>query len=102
MNRKQRGFNMGTIVRHFKGGVYRIEDFSRHTETGELLVNYRQMFPPYHLLSRPEPIFCSPVDKDRYPYSEQEYRFEKLSKDQAMEYEFEKALRKFDHEQEEE
>ena len=91
MNRKQRGFNVGTIVRHFKGGVYRIEDFSRHTETGDILVNYRQMYPPYYLFSRPEENFCSPVDKDRYPNPDQEYRFEKLTKDQALEYEYEKA-----------
>lgn len=96
MNRKQRGFNMGTIVRHFKGGVYRIEDFSRHSETGELMVNYRQMFPPYHLFSRPEANFCSPVDHDKYPDAEQEFRFEKLTKDQAMEYEYEKALRRME------
>ena len=85
MNRKTRKFFIGSIVKHFKGNIYRIEDFSRHTETGELLVNYRQMYPPYQLFSRPEAIFCSPVDKDKHPNAAQEYRFEKLTKAEAME-----------------
>lgn len=86
MNRKNRGFHIGSIVRHFKNPdrFYRIEDFSRHTETGEMLVNYRQMYPPYNLFSRPEAIFCSKVDKDKYPESEQEYRFELVRKESVM------------------
>lgn len=84
MNRKQRGFYLGTVVRHFKGHVYRIEDFARHTENGELLVIYRQLFPPYLLMARPEAIFCSRVDKDKYPDATQEFRFEKLSKAEAI------------------
>lgn len=84
MNRKQRGFNIGTVVRHFKGRTYRIEDFARHTENGELLVLYRQMFPPYLLMARPEAIFCSRVDSEKYPDATQEYRFEKLSKAEAL------------------
>ena len=84
MNRKQRGFNVGTVVRHFKGRVYRIEDFARHTENGELLVLYRQMFPPYLLMARPEAIFCSRVDREKHPDTTQEYRFVKLSKEEAM------------------
>ena len=85
MNRRDRRFHVGTIVRHFKGGLYRIEDFSRHTETGEMMVIYRQGCPPYQSFARPEPIFCSPVDKDKYPNATQEYRFEIISMQEAKE-----------------
>ncbi len=84
MNRKDRRFHIGTVVRHFKGGsLYRIEDFARNTETGELMVIYRQGFPPYMLFARPEAIFCSRVDKDKYPNAMQEWRFEAVTKEEA-------------------
>ena len=85
MTRKDRKFGIGTIVRHFKGKLYRIEDFARHTETGELLVIYRQLNPPYYCYARPEAMFCSEVDKDKYPEAMQIYRFEKVTKKEAME-----------------
>lgn len=84
MNRKSRGFRIGTVVRHFKGSLYRIEDFARHTETGELMVIYRQCFPPFMLLARPESIFCSRVDSEKYPLATQEWRFEAVTKVEAM------------------
>ena len=83
MNRKTRRFFVGSIVKHFKGKIYRIEDFARHTEDGDMLVIYRQMFPPYMLMARPEPIFCSRVDREKYPDAEQEFRFEKLTETDA-------------------
>lgn len=86
MDRKSRRFSIGTIVRHFKGGIYRIEDFARHTENNEMLVIYRQMTPPYYCYARPEEMFCSRVDRDKYPYVGQEFRFVKLSKEEAKEY----------------
>ena len=85
MNRYERGFSIGSIVRHFKGKVYRIEDFARHTETGELLVIYRQMYAPFYCFARPEEVFCSKIDKNKYPDEKQEYRFEKLSLKEARE-----------------
>ena len=84
MNRKSRKFGIGTIVRHFKGDLYRIEDFARHTETGELLVIYRQLYPPFYCYAKPEAMFCSKVDRDRYPNASQVYRFEKVTKMEAM------------------
>ena len=84
MNRKDRKFRIGTVVRHFKGGnLYRIEDFSRNTETGELMVIYRQGFPPFMSFARPEANFCSRVDKDKYPDATQEWRFEAVTKEEA-------------------
>lgn len=83
MNRKDRRFGMGTIVRHFKGKLYRIEGFARHTETAELLVVYRQLYPPFYSYAMPEARFCSPVDRDKYPTASQEFRFERVSKQEA-------------------
>jgi hypothetical protein len=85
MTRKERGFGTGSIVKHFKGGVYRIEDFARHTETNEFLVIYRQLSPPYYCYAMPERIFCSEVDHEKYPDAVQEYRFEKMTKQEALE-----------------
>ncbi len=86
MNRISRRFGIGTIVKHFKGGLYRIEDFARHTETNELLVIYRQLYPPFYTYARPEEMFCSKVDRERHPEANQEYRFEKVTKKEALEY----------------
>lgn len=84
MTRRERKFGIGTIVRHFKGGVYRIEDFARHTENDEMLVIYRQLYPPYYCYARPESMFCSRVDKEKYPDVDQEYRFEKITVKEAQ------------------
>ena len=84
MNRKDRRFGIGTIVRHFKGKLYRIEGFARHTETNEMMVFYRQMYPPFYSYVRPEADFCSKVDRDRHPEAAQEYRFERVTKKEAM------------------
>ncbi len=79
MNRKERHFFVGSIVKHFKGRLYRIEDFAKHTETGEMMVVYRQLYPPFYLFVRPEEMFCSEVDHEKYPNADQQYRFEKIS-----------------------
>lgn len=86
MNRRDRKFGIGTIVKHFKGGLYRIEDFARHTETEEVLVIFRELYPPFYCYARPEEMFCSKVDRDKYPDAGQEYRYEKLTKEEAKEY----------------
>lgn len=79
VNRKDRHFAIGTVVKHFKGKIYRIEDFAKNTETGEMMVVYRQMYPPFYLFVRPEEMFCSEVDHEKYPDVTQKYRMEKLS-----------------------
>ena len=78
MNRFDRDFNVGDIVVHFKGKMYRIEGFAKHTETGENLVIYRQLYPPFELYARPEKMFCSMVDKQKYPDSSYFYRMVKV------------------------
>lgn len=72
----ERGFKPGCTVRHFKGGLYRIDGTSLNTETNETMVIYTSLESPYDTYARPVKMFCSDVDRDKYPDAEQKYRFE--------------------------
>ena len=50
-------------------------DLATHTETGEYLVIYRSL-DTGKIWARPLEMFTSKVDKEKYPDSKQEYRFE--------------------------
>lgn len=70
----------GARYKHFKGGIYRVQAIANHTETGETLVVYRDMYGDENgerkFYARPYDMFTSKVDKDKYPEVTQEYRFE--------------------------
>ena len=71
----------GELYRHFKGGLYRIVTIAQHTETQEGLVVYRSEEDPSKVWARPVTLFCSPVDRVKYPDATQEMRFEKVTGD---------------------
>ena len=65
------------LYKHFKGGLYETINIAKHTETGEMLVIYREVSKDT-IYARPYDMFNSKVDKEKYPEVVQEYRFEDL------------------------
>lgn len=71
----------GQYYRHFKGGYYIIIGIGKHTETCEKMVVYKYVdwrpgAESELIWIRPYDDFVSKVDKEKYPDSEQEYRFQ--------------------------
>ncbi len=66
------------VYRHFKGGLYFVEDLAYDSETKEKVVVYRALYDDRKLWCRPEKMFLSDVDHDKYPLAGQKHRFEQI------------------------
>ncbi len=63
------------MYRHFKGKQYQIRCLAKHSETGEMMVVYQQMYEPFETYVRPLAMFMEEVDREKYPDAGQKYRF---------------------------
>lgn len=73
LKRTSRNVSPGQTWRHFKGGLIKIITVADHSESLEPFVIYKCESGTY---ARPLDMFLSEVDHDKYPDSEQQYRFE--------------------------
>ena len=67
---------IGRIYRHFKGDYCIVEDIVIHSESKDKMVLYRELYDDGKRYVRPLDMFISPVDREKYPDVEQEYRFQ--------------------------
>ena len=80
MEKTEMRMKPGDIVRHFKGNPYQILYFAKDSETQRDVVVYRALYGEGGVWVRPMEMFFSPVDREKYPNAEQEYRFERVKK----------------------
>ena len=64
------------VYKHFKGDQYLVIDTAINANDDKLYVIYRALYGDGQLYIRPYDEFVSKVDKDKYPNTQQEYRFE--------------------------
>ena len=72
----------GERYRHFKGKEYEIVAIATHTESEEKLVIYKALYGVGEIYARPLSMFLEKVDKEKYPDTVQEYRFEQIEDQQ--------------------
>lgn len=63
------------VYRHFKGNIIKVISLATNTENLEPMVVYKHINDDNKWV-RPKNMFLSKVDKNKYPNTEQEYRFE--------------------------
>ena len=64
------------IYKHFKGDYYIVEDIATNCDDDSLCVIYRALYGDNKLYVRPLESFTSLVDINKYPNTNQTYRFE--------------------------
>lgn len=84
-NEKKHYLTPGTVVKHFKGGIYEIKEVAKYSEDhSKLMIVYTTVSPAPgqefnkdgNTWVRPLDMFLSEVDREKYPDVEQKYRFE--------------------------
>ena len=68
----------GKIFRHFKGDLYLVEDFVKHSETQETMVLYRALYGDCGLFVRPYDMFVEEVPEGKTNPTGQKYRFQEF------------------------
>lgn len=71
------------VYKHFKGNTYQVVTLAKHTETGEDMVVYRDLYDSQKVFCRPLKMFLSKVDREKYPDVKMEYRFMKATEENS-------------------
>ena len=58
------------VYKHFKGGLYLVEDIIYHSETGEKMVAYRALYGDNKLWCRPYDMFMEEIEPGKYRFEE--------------------------------
>ena len=70
--------HVGKVYKHFKGHQYLVLCIAMHKETNETMVIYQDLHDQDKIYARPYDMFISKVDKEKYPYIQQIYRFQEV------------------------